>query len=97
MKTIHIVTNKETKSECDKLVADISKKKELRVFIEILNANSTNFLTKREAGSVINKYAVTKLPFVLLTDNDLPEDKQEYAAVYSEEGPITIDRINAKL
>ena len=97
MKTIHIVTNKETKSECDKLVADISKKKELRVFIEILNANSTNFLTKREDGSVINKYAVTKLPFVLLTDNDLPEDKQEYAAVYSEEGPITIDRINAKL
>jgi hypothetical protein len=62
-----------------------------------LNVDDRRFIAKRDANKIVNDYAVTKLPFVLLVDDSLPEDKQEFAAVYSEEGPITIDRINAKL
>lgn len=62
-----------------------------------MNVNSKGFIAKRDAQKIVNDYAVTKLPFVLLVDDSLPEGEQEYAAVYSEEGPITIERINAKL
>jgi hypothetical protein len=96
MKTIYIVSNKEVRSQVDKLLVKPSKITG-QTFIEIASVDCPDFNTRREANAVMNKYAVTKLPFVLLIDRDLPEDKQEYAAVYSEEGPITVDRINTKL
>ena len=48
---------------------------------------------KRKVNKIINEYAVTQLPFVLLHE----DDKEPFAAIYSEEGPITVDRITAKL
>ena len=67
------------------------------VKFEVWHADVKSSKSKRESRRVISKYAVTKLPFVLLIDDELPKDEQEYAAVYSESGPITIDRINEKL
>lgn len=47
----------------------------------------------KEARRIMREYAVTQLPFAIISD----EDGQEYATVYSEEGPITLDRINEKI
>lgn len=59
---------------------------------EVLNVDHRGFIAARDANKIVHDYAVTKLPFILLCDL---EDKP-YAALYSEEGPITIERINAK-
>lgn len=59
---------------------------------EFHNVDTKAFIPKRTANKIANDYAVTQLPFVLITEGD-----NEYAAVYSEEGPITIERINNKL
>jgi hypothetical protein len=58
---------------------------------------SNVYKAKRYANKIVNAYAVTELPFVLLIDDELPEDKQEYAAIYSEEAPLSIERIKAKI
>jgi hypothetical protein len=47
----------------------------------------------RVARRIMNDYAVSELPFVLISHGD----GEEYAAVYSEEGPITLERINEKV
>jgi hypothetical protein len=61
--------------------------------VQFLNVNSKHFHTARDAKKLMSDYAVTELPFALFID----ENGDEYAACYSEEGPITLDRINAKL
>lgn len=60
--------------------------------IQICNVDNTAFIPQRNAQKIMNDYAVTQLPFVLLCD----EEDKAYSAVYSEEGPITIERINQK-
>ena len=96
MKIIKFISNKEVRPYVDRLMMHSKKFKE-QLFFELLSVDCKDFITRRDATTTMHKYAVTKLPFVLLIDDSLPEDKQEYAAVYSEEGPITVDRINAKL
>jgi hypothetical protein len=68
-----------------------------QISVDLMNTQVGTFHSKRSANKILNDYAVTQLPFVLLIDSELPEGRQEYAAVYSEEGPITIERINEKL
>lgn len=60
---------------------------------EIYNVDSNVYKTKRAARKMVNDYAVTAFPFVLILD----EDDEAYAAIYSEDAPITIERINEKL
>lgn len=61
---------------------------ELGIEARDYNKSSKKFQIKRRANKIINSYAVTKLPFVLISTDD-----KEVAAVYSEEGDITLDRI----
>lgn len=102
MKTLKLIVNNECKDFLSTL-QEQAKRSALYggdtnwVNFELKNVDSKHFYTARDAKKVMNDYAVTKLPFVLLIDDSLPEDRQEYAAVYSEDGPITIERINEKL
>ena len=101
MKTIKFISNKEVRQEVDVLMVNffkpLNKGFNKNMFTELLSTDSKDFITRRDATTIMHKYAVTKLPFVLILDDELPEDKQEYAAVYSEEDPITVDRINNKI
>lgn len=97
MKSIKIVVNNEISAEVKKIVtySEDSKYAEdtfANLNIEFYNVNSTDFTHHRKANKIVNDYAVTKLPFVLLCDGD-----KEYAAVYSEDKDVTIERIIEKL
>lgn len=59
---------------------------------EIYDIDSRDTKTRRTAQRIVNNYAVSQFPFILLVDGD-----EEYAAIYSEEGPITVERINEKI
>lgn len=61
----------------------------------ILNMDSSDFKTRRQASRIVNEYAVTQLPFILLFEDQ--RDEEGYAAVYSEDRPITIERIQEKI
>lgn len=92
-KTIKIVVDNQTLNEGFKLV---TREDGVTLFpdfkVELHNVDHKGFIAKRNANKIVNDYAVTKLPFVLLCDGD-----KEYAAVYSETGDITQERINEKL
>lgn len=47
----------------------------------------------RQAKKIMNDYAVSILPFVLIKN----ENGDAIGAVYSEEGPVTLDRIIEKV
>lgn len=60
---------------------------------EVYNVESSDFKSRRGGRKIASDYAVSEFPFLLLVD----EDGQEFAALYSEDGPITAERINDKL
>lgn len=98
MKTIIFVSDKEVRrSMVDPLSVEVMKELKGQATFAIVSVDQGTFTAKRTANKIVNDYAVTQLPFVLLTDGERPEGEQEYAAVYSEEGPITVERIKAKL
>lgn len=92
-----MISDRTVRADVDRLFSGLVRLKYKDLSYAINSTDQGTFQSKQEATRVVNAYAVTQLPFVLLIDDTLPEDKQEYAAVYSEEGPITIDRIKEKL
>lgn len=94
MTTLEVVHDKETAGICVELIQAMNDGKFIKdVSVFPNSVDSKKFIHARRANKFVNDYAVTQLPFVLLVDEKL----NEYAAVYSEETPITIDRINEKL
>lgn len=92
MKRIKLIVDRQ--SEVSELASELCT---LGINIDLMNTEVGTFTSKRAANKIVNDYAVTRLPFALLIDSELPEDQQEYAAVYSEESPITIERIQQKI
>lgn len=90
---VKVLTSRELHKEVLELVKQTSNElKDHQFIFQILVENSKIFLEKRRFNKIINTYAVTKLPFVLIS-----EDDKDIAAVYSEEMPITVERILEKL
>lgn len=92
MKYIKIITDKENLREADELMVRLMRDHQEHVGYSRDTVDCSNRKSSQTAKKIINDYAVSKLPFVLISDDD-----SGYAAVYSEEGPITPERVNAKL
>lgn len=95
MKKIQIINDREHPLDQMPFMEDGPGKQELLdevLYWEIFNLDMVTGKGQRYARRIIGEYAVTELPFMLLL-----EDDEVYAALYSEEGPITIERINEKL
>lgn len=90
--SIEIVSDKANSAISDQLYLDTIDKVDAKFIISKLLVNSKDFKTNRRAKQIINQYAVTKLPFILISENKIGK-----TAVYSEEMPITIERIITKI
>lgn len=98
MKVIDIIYDNESSPDVDELVNRIHQEvPEGVAMVMTANKDSRERSSSRRANNVIHTYAVTQLPFVVLSDYDREDGDRVYAALYSEEGPITIERIQEKL
>lgn len=92
MKHVKIITDRENLRQADELMVELIKARHDQVAYSRDTVDCSDRKSCLRAKKIVNEYAVTKLPFVVISDED-----GEYAAVYSEEGPITPERVNAKL
>lgn len=102
MTTIHYIYDRDSKPEKHPMfnVGEDFEVPEVEANWWFHDTQDKKFIPKRTANKLKDDYAVTKLPFVLLAEEDELGDNEigfPYAAVYSEEGPITIERIKNKL
>lgn len=61
--------------------------------LEEFDITSTAFTERRKGKSILSTYATTNIPFLLFVD----EEGKEYAALYQEEGPATLEKVLNKL
>jgi len=92
MKTITIVCDFSTSSVADDLAQSLENTLGDFPSVEVASIDRGSFASKRSAKKIANDYAVTMYPFVVLKDNE-----EVTGAVYSEEGPVTVERILNKL
>ncbi len=90
---INIIDNRAMRRSLQKELSKVKMISDRGAQLAFWSVDTTVFKARRYANKVVNDYSVTELPFVLFVD----DDGKEYAALYSEEAPLTMDRIMSKL